>query len=70
MGDLSEKELTIEGLVKAKGFEEVLAFLTDENIKIIVSRDELSEQDMVKILDIVMGETDLDASNIKIMKKN
>lgn len=70
IGDLSEKELTIEGLVKAKGFEEVLAFLTDENIKIIVSRDELSEQDMVKILDIVMGETDLDASNIKIMKKN
>ena len=70
IGDISEKELTIEGLIKAKGFEEVIAFLTDENIKIIVSRDELSEQDMVKILDIVMGETNLDASNIKIMKKN
>ncbi|NMB28339.1 MAG: SpoIIIAH-like family protein [Tissierellia bacterium] len=70
IGDISEKELTIEGMVKAKGFEEVLAFLTDENVKIIVSKDELSEQDIVKILDIVMGETDLDASNIKIMKKN
>lgn len=70
IGDVSEKELTIEGLVRAKGFEEVLAFLTDENVKIIVFKDELSEQDIVKILDIVMGETDLDASNIKIMKKN
>lgn len=70
IGDVSEKELTIEGLVRAKGFEEVLAFLTDKNVKIIVFKDELSEQDIVKILDIVMGETDLDASNIKIMKKN
>ncbi len=70
IGDISEKELTIEGIIKAKGFEEVLIFLTEENAKVVVSRDELLEQDVVKILDIVMGETDLDASNIKIMKKN
>lgn len=69
IGDLSEKELTIEGLIKAKGFEEALVFLSDENVKIIVSIEELTEQDVVKILDIAMGETDLDASNIKIMKK-
>lgn len=70
LGDLSEKELIIEGLTKAKGFEEVLVLLTDENAKVVVLRDELTEQDTVKILDIVMGETDFDASNIKIMKKN
>lgn len=69
IGDLSEKELTIEGLIKAKGFEEALVFLTDENLKIIVSVEELTEQDVVKILNIAMGETDLDSSNIKIMKK-
>lgn len=70
LGDISEKELIIEGLTKAKGFEEVLVLLTDENAKIVVFKDELTEQDTVKILDIVMGETDLNASNIKIMKKN
>ncbi len=32
-GDLAEKELTIEGLIKAKGFEEALVFLTEENLK-------------------------------------
>jgi stage III sporulation protein AH len=69
IGDLSEKELTIEGLIKAKGFEEALVFLTDENLKIIVSVEELTEQDVVKILNIAMSETDLDSSNIKIMKK-
>lgn len=69
IGDLSEKELTIEGLIKAKGFEEALVFLTDENLKIIVSVEELTEQDVVKILNIAMSETDLDSSNINIMKK-
>ncbi|NMA86335.1 MAG: SpoIIIAH-like family protein [Tissierellia bacterium] len=69
IGDLAEKELTIEGLIKAKGFEEALVFLTEENLKIIVSVAELTEQDVVKILNIAMGETDLDADNIKIMKK-
>lgn len=69
IGDLSEKELRIEGLIKAKGFEEAIVFLTDENLKIIVSVEDLKEQDVVKILNIAMGETDLDATNIKIMKK-
>lgn len=70
IGNISETELAIEGLVKAKGFEEALAFFTDKDIKIVVSKDELSEQDMVKILNLVMGETNLDASNIKIMNKH
>lgn len=69
IGDLSETELRIEGLIKAKGFEEAIAFLTDEDLRIIVSVDELEEQDVVKILDIAISETNLDASNIKIMKK-
>lgn len=70
IGDIIEKELTIEGLIKAKGFDEALVFINDERAKIVVSKDELTEQDVVKILDIVMGETNLDASNIEIMKKN
>ena len=48
----------------------MLYFFNCESAKVVVSREELSEQDVVKILDIVMGETDLDASNIKIMKKH
>ena len=70
IGEISEKELTIEGLIKAKGFDDVLVFLTDESAKVVVSTDKLTEQDVVKILDIVMGETNLEASNIKIMEKN
>ena len=70
IGELSEKELTIEGLIKAKGFNEALVFLTETDAKIGVDADQLTEQDVIKILDIVINETDLDASNIKIMEKN
>jgi stage III sporulation protein AH len=69
IGETSEKELQIEGLVKAKGFEDALAFITSDEIKVVVSTDELTQQDMVKILDIVKSETKFDTESIKIMKK-
>lgn len=69
IGKISETELQIEGLVKSKGFDEALVLLTDEDVKVIVSVEELSETEMVKILDIVRSETEFDMDNIKIMKK-
>lgn len=69
IGKTSEVELQIEGLIKSKGFDDALVFLTNDNIKVVVSSDKLSEQDMVKILDIVKSETDYDVNNIKITKK-
>lgn len=69
LGNISEKELQIEGLVKSKGFDEALVFMTDNDIKVVVSVNELTEQDVVKILDIVKSETDFQGEAIKIMKK-
>ena len=69
IGRISETELQIEALIKSKGFDEAVVLLTDEDIKIVVSVDELSETEMVKILDIVRAETNFDMDNIKIIKK-
>lgn len=69
LGNISQKELEIEGLIKSKGFTEALTFITDKDIKVVVDSKELTEQDMVKILDIVKSETTFDMNNIKIMKK-
>jgi stage III sporulation protein AH len=69
IGNNSEVELQIEGLIKAKGYDDAIVFLTDKDIKIVVSALELGEQDMVKILDIIKSETEYDTNNIKIMKK-
>lgn len=69
IGRISEAELQIESLVKSKGFDEALVLLTDKDVKVIVSVEELTETEMVKILDIVRSETEFDIDNIKIMKK-
>lgn len=69
LGQVSELELSIEGLIKAKGFEDALVFLGDNSARVVVSTDELTEQDMIKVFEIIKSETDIEATNIKIMKK-
>ncbi|NLV88624.1 MAG: SpoIIIAH-like family protein [Tissierellia bacterium] len=69
LGNHSEIELQIEGLIKSKGYDDAIVFLTNKDIKVVVSAPELGEQDMVKILEIVKSETDFDTKDIKIMKK-
>lgn len=69
LGNNSEIELQIEGLIKSKGYDDAIVFLTNKDIKVVVSAPELNEQDMVKILEIVKSETDFDTKDIKIMKK-
>lgn len=69
IGKVSEKELQIEGLIKSKGFEEALVFISEEEIKVVVSINNLNQQEMVKVLDIVKSETDMDIDKIKIMNK-
>ncbi|AFS78389.1 stage III sporulation protein AH [Gottschalkia acidurici 9a] len=69
IGENSEMELYIEGLIKGKGFADALVFLNKDSARIVVDKEELEETDVMKILEIVTTETELDSSNIKIMKK-
>lgn len=69
LGETSELELLLEGLVKGKGFKDVVVFSTNENTSIVVDQEKLSEQDVMKILEIVTSETELQAQDIKIMNK-
>ncbi len=70
LGQVAELELSLEGLIKAKGFEDALVFLGDNSARVVVSADELTEQDMVKIFEIVKSEAGIEAGNITIMKKS
>ena len=62
-------ELYLEGLIKGKGFADALVFMNKDSARIVVDREELVQEDVMKILEIVTTETKLEASNIKIMKK-
>ncbi len=62
-----EKESNIEALLKAKGFDKALAIIGDSGISIVVKSEGLTSQQTLQIQDIVMGETDIPLSNIKII---
>lgn len=66
------QEAQIENLVTAKGYQDCVAFIGEDSVSVVVSTDsgELTAEDVAKITDIAISETNLPASSIKIMAAN
>ena len=64
------KEAQIENLVTAKGYADCVAFMGEDSISVVVSTGEreLTGEDVAKITDIVLSETEYTADQIKIME--
>lgn len=65
--DTMEKEMLLEGLLKAKGFEDVFVTLGDESINVVVKDTELNQSEVAQILELVQRETSASAQNVKII---
>jgi len=63
-------ESQIENLVVAKGYADCVAFMGDSGVSVVVSaaEDGLQTEDVAKIMDIVLSETDYTADQIRIME--
>jgi stage III sporulation protein AH len=61
-----ELEMLIEGLLKAKGFTNIVT-CGETSINVVVAADTLSEVQVAQILDIVRRESGETAENIKII---
>lgn len=61
-----ETELTVENLVRAKGFSDVIVSIHKGNINVVVGTDTLNDEQVAQILDIVLRETGKSAENVKI----
>lgn len=63
-------ESRIETIVKAKGFEDCVTLISADGVNVIVKAptDGLTAADIAKIKDIVINETDMDASKIKVVE--
>lgn len=63
------QEAQIENLVTAKGYTQCVAFMGEESLSVVVSKEdgELDATDIAKITDIAMTESGLPAANIKIV---
>ncbi|WP_026475871.1 SpoIIIAH-like family protein [Alkaliphilus transvaalensis] len=65
----TEKEMMIENMITAKGFNDAIVYLTDQSINIVVHSEGLNEKEVAQIVDIVRRETDITMDNIIIMNK-
>ncbi|HHT51301.1 MAG TPA: SpoIIIAH-like family protein [Eubacteriaceae bacterium] len=63
---LSEKEMIIENLIRAKGFNDVIVFIHDGYVNAIVDSEELSPGDAAQIQDIIFKETGVSLDKISI----
>lgn len=63
-----EMELKIEDLLGAKGFEDALVYISNENVNVVVNEDKnLQKEDAAKIFDLVASEAKIKHENIKLM---
>ena len=64
------KEAQIENLVTAKGYSDCVAFIGDNSVSVVVAATEngLTDADVARITEIVMEETGMSASQIKIIE--
>ncbi len=63
-------EANIETLIKAKGFEECVAVISDGNANIVVRTDDaLMQNEVAQILEIVVEQSGISPENIKITEK-
>ncbi len=64
-----QNEANIETLVKAKGFEECVAIISDNAVSVIVSTDELMAKETAQILTIVYETTGISPDRVSIINK-
>ena len=62
-----EMELVTEGLIKAKGFDDVIVTSSNSTINVIVKSAELSSTEVAQIVAIVKEQANVSIDNIKII---
>lgn len=66
---ISQTETTIENLVISKGFKNCVVFIEDNGINVVVQAEKLDSKSVNQIKDIILSQTDLKASQIRISNK-
>jgi stage III sporulation protein AH len=64
-----QNEANIETLVKAKGFEDCVAIISDDSVSVIVSAETLQASQAAQILSIVYSTTGISPEKISIINK-
>ena len=61
-----EQETVLEGMIMASGYEDVVVTNSDDSYTVMVKSNGLTADDVAKILGILVKETGVSATNVKI----
>lgn len=64
-----EKEMVVENLIKAKGFEDAVIFFSDEFVNIVIKTNGLLPKDVAQITDVVTKTTGITVDKITIIER-
>jgi len=65
-----EKEVKLEGLIKAKGFADCVVYLSDDTCSVVVKGKDLTAAQTLQITEIVTAGTGVSAQKLNIMAVN
>ena len=66
----SEHELTLEGVLRLREFEDALVTVHTDSVNVMVCADALTREQTAVILELVMRETGISGGNVKIIPIN
>lgn len=64
-----EKEMEIESLIRARGYNDALAYIHDESVDVIIQTNGLEKDDVAKIGDIIVKTTGFKFEDVTIIEK-
>ncbi len=62
-----EKELVVEGLIKAKGFADCVVSITDSSVNAVVKCADLTSSQVAQIVSVIKSQLSVGIENIKII---
>lgn len=69
INDLRNRIMICENLIKTKGFEDLIIFVNDDNIDVIIKANKLEQEQIAQIQNIITREFEADLANVHISTK-
>lgn len=63
-----DTELKVENILSAKGFENALVYISENNVNVVVNKQDLSKSESARIFDLVAQQAGVPYDHIKLMK--
>ena len=67
MLETAQRELTLEGILQARGFGDALVTVNPNSVNVLVRSEDLTARETAVILELVLRETGVTGGNVKII---